>query len=106
MAYFQRIRKICDETGILLMCDEVQVGMGRSGKFWGYENLGIEPDVFTSAKGLAAASQLGLLCANHSVMYSSREIMPARLAAIPLLCSGTVCVKLERENLLQNVEQG
>ena len=51
-AYFQRIRQICDEKGILLICDEVQVGMGRSGKFWGFENLGIEPDVFTSAKGL------------------------------------------------------
>jgi len=44
--YFQRVREICDQKGILLILDEVQVGMGRSGKLWGYENLGIEPDTF------------------------------------------------------------
>jgi acetylornithine/N-succinyldiaminopimelate aminotransferase len=50
--YFQQVRQLCDDTGILLILDEVQVGVGRTGKLWGYENLGIEPDIFSSAKGL------------------------------------------------------
>jgi len=62
-AYFQRVREICDDRGILLILDEVQVGVGRTGKLWGYENLGIEPDVFTSAKGLGGGIPIGaLLC--------------------------------------------
>ncbi|NEO00484.1 MAG: aspartate aminotransferase family protein, partial [Moorea sp. SIO3I7] len=59
--YFQQVRKICDQTGILLILDEVQVGMGRTGKYWGYQNLGIEPDIFTSAKGLAGGIPIGAM---------------------------------------------
>ena len=63
LEYFQRLRQICDEKGILLIMDEVQVGMGRTGHYWGYENLGIEPDIFTSAKGLGGGIPIGaLLC--------------------------------------------
>jgi acetylornithine aminotransferase len=62
--FFAEIRKICDETGALMMCDEVQVGMGRSGKLWGYENLsGITPDVFTSAKALGGGVPIGAMMA-------------------------------------------
>jgi acetylornithine aminotransferase len=62
--FFTEIRKICDETGALMMCDEVQVGMGRSGKLWGYENLpGITPDVFTSAKALGGGVPIGAMMA-------------------------------------------
>jgi acetylornithine/N-succinyldiaminopimelate aminotransferase len=46
-AYFQAVRQLCDDRGILLILDEVQVGVGRTGQYWGYENLGIEPDIFT-----------------------------------------------------------
>jgi len=63
LEYFQRLRQICDEKGILLIMDEVQVGMGRTGHYWGYENLGIEPDIFTSAKGLGGGIPIGaMLC--------------------------------------------
>ena len=48
--YFQEVRKLCDECGALLMIDEVQTGMGRTGRMWGFENLGVTPDVFTIAK--------------------------------------------------------
>ena len=61
VAYFQKLRQICDETGILLIFDEVQVGMGRSGKLWGYEHLGVEPDIFTSAKGLGGGIPIGAM---------------------------------------------
>lgn len=57
--YFALARELCDESGALLICDEVQVGMGRSGTLWGYENLGVEPDVFTSAKALGGGVPIG-----------------------------------------------
>ena len=61
--FFERIRQICDETGALMMCDEVQIGMGRSGMLWGYENLGVKPDVFTSAKALGGGVPIGAMMA-------------------------------------------
>ena len=50
--YMQALRKLCDDRGILLIFDEVQTGIGRTGKLFGYEQYGIEPDIFTLAKGL------------------------------------------------------
>jgi acetylornithine aminotransferase len=107
IAYFQRIRKICDETGILLMCDEVQVGMGRSGKFWGYENLGIEPDVFTSAKGLGGGIPIGaVMCKSFCDVFQPGD-HASTFGGNPFACAAALCVgeTLERENLLQNVQE-
>lgn len=50
--FFAKARELCDKHGALLMIDEVQAGMGRTGTLWGYENLNVVPDVFTSAKAL------------------------------------------------------
>jgi len=61
--FFQAVRDLCDETGALMICDEVQVGMGRSGKLWGYENLPVTPDVFTSAKALGGGVPIGAMMA-------------------------------------------
>ena len=61
--FFKKARELCDKHGALLMCDEVQVGMGRSGMLWGYENLGVEPDVFTSAKALGGGVPIGAMMA-------------------------------------------
>ena len=61
--FFQTVRDLCDETGALMICDEVQVGMGRSGKLWGFENLPVTPDVFTSAKALGGGVPIGAMMA-------------------------------------------
>lgn len=61
--FFRAIRSICDETGALMICDEVQIGMGRSGKLWGYENLSVTPDIFTSAKALGGGVPIGAMMA-------------------------------------------
>eukprot|EP00166_Cyanidium_caldarium_P003438 ctg_334.g182 len=53
--FFATARRLCDETGALLILDEVQVGVGRTGRMFGFQNLDVEPDVFTLAKGSAAA---------------------------------------------------
>ncbi|MBD2122085.1 acetylornithine/succinylornithine family transaminase [Trichocoleus sp. FACHB-262] len=106
VAYFQRIREICDQTGILLMLDEVQVGMGRSGKLWGYENLGIEPDVFTSAKGLGGGIPIGaLLCKSFCDVFEAGD-HASTFGGNPFVCGValSVCHTLEQENLLANVQ--
>ncbi|NEQ31236.1 MAG: aspartate aminotransferase family protein [Leptolyngbya sp. SIO4C5] len=105
-AYFQRIRQICDETGILLLIDEVQTGVGRTGKFWGYENLGIEPDVFTSAKGLGGGIPIGaMLCKAHCDVLQPGE-HASTFGGNPFACGValTVCQTLEQQNLLANVK--
>ncbi|TAE25915.1 MAG: aspartate aminotransferase family protein [Oscillatoriales cyanobacterium] len=107
IAYFQRIREICDEKGILLILDEVQVGMGRSGKYWGYENLGIEPDIFTSAKGLGGGIPIGaMLCKSHCDVFEPGS-HASTFGGNPFACAVALCVcqTLERENLLENVQQ-
>jgi acetylornithine/N-succinyldiaminopimelate aminotransferase len=103
--YFQRVRQICDEKGILLILDEVQVGMGRTGTLWGYENLGIEPDIFTLAKGLGGGIPIGaLLCKSFCDVFQPGD-HASTFGGNPFACQVglTVCHTLERENLLKNV---
>ncbi len=57
--FLKELRALCDEEGLLLMFDEVQTGMGRTGKLWGYEWSGVEPDVMSSAKGLGGGFPIG-----------------------------------------------
>jgi acetylornithine aminotransferase len=107
VAYFQQIRKICDETGILLILDEVQVGVGRSGKLWGYENLGIEPDIFTSAKGLGGGIPIGaVMCKKFCDVFQAGD-HASTFGGNPFACAAALCVceTIERENLLQNVQE-
>ena len=61
--FFKRARQICDENNALLICDEVQVGMGRSGTLWGHEQLDVVPDIFTSAKALGGGVPIGAMLA-------------------------------------------
>ncbi len=57
--FLQELRALCDEEGLLLMFDEVQTGMGRTGKLWAYEWSGVSPDVMSSAKGLGGGFPIG-----------------------------------------------
>ncbi|TAF01531.1 MAG: aspartate aminotransferase family protein [Oscillatoriales cyanobacterium] len=107
VAYFQRIREICDAKGILLILDEVQVGMGRTGKYWGYENLGIEPDIFTSAKGLGGGIPIGAMMCKSSCDVFEPGSHASTFGGNPFACAVALCVcqTLERENILENVQQ-
>jgi 4-aminobutyrate aminotransferase/(S)-3-amino-2-methylpropionate transaminase len=68
--YVEGLRKICDDNGIVLISDEIQVGMGRTGKMWAIEQYGVVPDMITSAKSLGAGTVL-------SAVVGKKEIMTA-----------------------------
>ncbi|MBD2134201.1 aspartate aminotransferase family protein [Sphaerospermopsis sp. FACHB-1094] len=105
--YFQRLREICDETGILLIFDEVQVGMGRSGKLWGYEHLGVEPDIFTSAKGLGGGIPIGAMMSKKFCDIFEPGEHASTFGGNPFACGValSVCQALEKENILENVQE-
>ena len=65
--YLPGLRKLCDEAGILLILDEIQTGMGRTGKLWGYEHSGVAPDIMTLAKALANGVPIGATLATEDV---------------------------------------
>ncbi len=66
--FMRELRRICDKHGILLVADEVQSGAGRTGKWWAIEHTGVEPDIVTSAKGIASGMPLGICIAKASIM--------------------------------------
>jgi len=104
--YFQQVRQLCDDTGILLILDEIQVGMGRSGRLWGYEQLGIEPDLFTVAKGLGGGIPIGaMLCQRHCDVLQPGD-HASTFGGNPLACGVAlqVCRTLETDNLVANAQ--
>jgi acetylornithine aminotransferase len=106
-AYFQRIRELCTEKGILLILDEVQVGMGRTGQYWGYEHLGIEPDIFSSAKGLGGGIPIGaMLCKSFCDVFQPGD-HASTFGGNPFATGVAlaVCQTLERDNLLAHVQE-
>jgi len=106
--FFATARQLCDETGALLMCDEVQVGMGRSGTLWGHKNLGVEPDVFTSAKALGGGVPIGAMMAKGE---AANVFGPGDHASTyggnPLACAAGVAVAryIAENDVLENVRQ-
>ncbi|PHK95945.1 acetylornithine transaminase [Pseudoroseomonas rhizosphaerae] len=73
LRFLQELRAVCDEFGLLLALDEVQTGMGRSGRLWAHQWAGIEPDVMSSAKGIGGGFPLGAILAKEKV---ARHLKP------------------------------
>lgn len=73
LAYWQALRTRCDETGTLLILDEIQTGFGRTGTFWHYEQLGIRPDILVTAKGMGGGMPIGAFLASEGVMGVLKE---------------------------------
>ncbi len=85
--FFPALREVCDKYGILLIADEVQSGMGRTGKWWAIENFGVEPDIVTSAKGIASGVPLGAMIARKSVMTWTPGTHGNTYGGNPLACA-------------------
>ncbi|GMH78625.1 hypothetical protein TrST_g14234 [Triparma strigata] len=94
--FFKNARELCDGSDALLMCDEVQVGMGRSGKLWGYENLSVSPDLFTTAKALGGGVPIGAMVARGE---AATALGPGEHATTyggnPLACAAGLAVAKE-----------
>ncbi len=103
--FFKSIREICDRTGALMMCDEVQTGVGRTGRMWGFENLNVEPDVFTTAKALAGGLPIGaMVCKSFCDIFSPGD-HASTFGGNPLSCAAGIIVgeKLSKGGLLDSV---
>jgi 4-aminobutyrate aminotransferase len=66
--WFRKVRELCDKHGILLIADEIQTGVGRTGKMWGFEHFGIEPDIITVAKGIASGMPVSAVVSDKAIM--------------------------------------
>jgi acetylornithine aminotransferase len=106
-AFFQRVRELCDAHNILLIFDEVQIGVGRSGQRWGYEQLGVEPDAITLAKGLGGGIPIGALAVKAKVDHFRPGEHASTFGGNPFACRAglTVLAELERRNLLSHVQR-
>ena len=105
--FFMKLRDFCTHNNILLILDEVQTGVCRTGNFWGYENLGIEPDAFTLAKGLGGGHAIGaLLVKNHADIFMPGE-HASTFGGNPFACKAalTVLQEIEKRKLISNVER-
>ncbi len=104
--YLQNVRRLCDETGCLLILDEIQTGMGRTGKLFAHEHFGIAPDMMTLAKGLAGGVPIGALLATEVV---SQAMVPGTHASTfggnPLSTAAGMAVLQEvlKDGFLQHV---
>ena len=103
----QAIREHCDQRNILLIFDEVQVGMGRTGTLWGYEQLGVRPDALTLAKGLGGGHAVGALMVRHNADVFEPGDHASTFGGNPFACQAclTVASEIEKRNLLRNVRE-
>jgi len=85
--YLKEIQDICKEKGLLLMLDEVQTGIGRTGTFFAYEQFGIEPDIITLAKGLGGGVPIGAFLAKNEASVFTPGDHGSTFAGNPLVCA-------------------
>jgi 4-aminobutyrate aminotransferase-like enzyme len=104
IVFLKKLRKLCDDNGILLVSDEVQSGFARTGKLFAIEHSGVEPDMITSAKSLAGGMPLSAVIGKASIMDS---VEPGGLggtyAGNPLACAAALAVMeiIEEERILE-----
>jgi 4-aminobutyrate aminotransferase len=102
--YPKRLKKLADKYGLLLIDDEVQSGMGRTGKWFAIEHWDVEPDIVCSAKGLASGMPLGAVIAKSEVMDWVGGSHASTFGGNPLSCAAAIAVieVIKEEKLLEN----
>jgi 4-aminobutyrate aminotransferase len=106
--YLKDLRALCDRHGILMICDEVQSGVGRTGKMFACEHEGVEPDVITVAKGLGSGMPIGAFIAKESVMKWGPGAHGSTFGGNPVCCAAalTTLDLVEREYMANAVTMG
>jgi 4-aminobutyrate aminotransferase len=104
--YWQRIRELCDRHGILLVMDEVQSGMGRTGKMFAIEHWETQPDIIALAKGIASGMPLGAIIARESVMDWQPGSHGTTFGGNPVCCAAALAtLDLLEDGLIENAAQ-
>jgi 4-aminobutyrate aminotransferase len=101
--FLQELKSICEDYGILFVADEVQSGMGRTGKMWAVEHFGIEPDILCTAKGLASGMPIGVMIARADLMNWPPGAHASTFGGNPVSCAAALAtIKLLEGQYIQN----
>ena len=106
--YFVALRRLCDERGILLIMDEVQTGMGRTGEYFAYQHVGVTPDIMTLAKTLGGGVAIGaMLAATRYADILQPGTHASTFGGNPLACAAGIATfeAIEKEQILKNVRR-
>ncbi|MBN2335034.1 acetyl ornithine aminotransferase family protein [Candidatus Bathyarchaeota archaeon] len=104
--YFKKLKKLLDQYGILFASDEVQSGVGRTGKWFAIEHFGVTPDIVCMAKGIAAGMPLGIMASRADIQDWTPGSHASTFGGNPVCCAAALAVLdiIKAENLLKNAE--
>jgi 4-aminobutyrate aminotransferase len=101
--FFDELARVARDNGILLICDEVQSGMGRTGKMWASQHFDLTPDIFSVAKGIASGMPLGATVARADLMTWPPGAHASTFGGNPVACAAAlVTIELLEESLIEN----
>jgi len=105
--WLQALRDLCDRHGIYMICDEVQSGMGRTGKMWAVEHFDVEPDILLAGKGIASGMPLGAMIAKDSKMTWTVGTHGSTYGGNPVSCAAALATMdvIAQEHLLENADK-
>jgi 4-aminobutyrate aminotransferase len=104
--WMRYLHDLCDEHGILLVADEVQSGMGRTGKMWAIEHFGVEPDIVLSGKGIASGMPLGAIVAREDLMTWELGAHGSTFGGNPVSCAAALAtIELIEGGLMDNATE-
>lgn len=104
--FFPALRELCDRHGILLIVDEVQSGMGRTGKWWAVEHFEVEPDIVCAAKGIASGFPLGAAFAKEHIMNWPKGAHGNTFGGNPMACAAALAtIELIENGYMQNAAE-
>ena len=104
--FFPALRELCDRHKILLIVDEVQSGMGRTGKWWAVEHFGVEPDIVCSAKGIASGVPLGVMFAKKHIVDWPKGAHGNTYGGNPISCAAALAtIDLIENGYMQNATE-
>jgi 4-aminobutyrate aminotransferase len=105
-AFLTGLRELCTEHGILLVCDEIQTGVGRTGRMWASEHSGVVPDILLTAKGLGSGMPLGAIVADAGLMKWQRASHGSTFGGNPVACAAALAtLRVVERDLLENTRR-